>query len=229
MRLKTVRLARPVVDCDFRISVGPPKTHNDVIVTLSIKNMVLGTLVNPSLARPTSRSVEAMIHPTSRVDGKTGKRGPQVVQLARMALPGSQHSDKLSMHQGYPLINLNIALLAPRVLPHLAVIDGFQGMEGNGPNNGDPVDWQVALAGTDAVAVDSLTAYLMGFDPTRIGYLAYCRRLGLGEGDIRQTTVLGGLDLKEVRHPFRPHPNFTRQSQWHLEHAERWLGLKQPG
>jgi uncharacterized protein (DUF362 family) len=102
-------------------------------------------------------------------------------------------------------------------------------MEGNGPNNGDPVDWQVALAGTDAVAVDSLTAYLMGFDPTRIGYLAYCRRLGLGEGDFRQTTVLGRLDLKEVRHPFRPHPNFTRQSQWHLEHAERWLGLKQPG
>jgi uncharacterized protein (DUF362 family) len=41
----TVRLARPVVDSDFRIAVGPPKTHDTVLVTLSIKNMVMAAVV----------------------------------------------------------------------------------------------------------------------------------------------------------------------------------------
>ena len=224
LRPCTVRLARPVVDSDFRISVGPPKTHNDVIVTLSIKNMVLGTLVNPSMARPNSRSTESIIHPTSRLEGQQERRVPQVMQLARMALPGKDHSDKMVMHQGYPLINLNIALLAPLVLPHLAVIDGFEGMEGSGPNNGDVVDWHTALAGLDAVAVDHLAAYLMGFDPSQIGYLVYCRKLGLGTGDLTQMETLGGLETKSVRRVFRPHPATQRQLVWRLPEAERLLG-----
>ena len=33
-----LHLARSVVESDFRISVGPPKTHDWVIVTLSLKN-----------------------------------------------------------------------------------------------------------------------------------------------------------------------------------------------
>jgi uncharacterized protein (DUF362 family) len=223
LRPCNVRLARPVVDSDFRISVGPPKTHNAVIVTLSIKNMVMGTLVNPSLARSSSRSTESIIHPTSRMPGQREPRIPQVMQLARMALPGNDHSDKMAMHQGFPMTNLNMALLAPRVLPHLAVIDGFQGMDGSGPNNGDAVDWHIALAGLDAVAVDHLTAHLMGFDPSRIGYLVYCRRMGLGAGDLSQIEILGGLDPEAVRRVFRPHPDTQRQQDWHLPEAERLL------
>jgi len=41
----TVRLARPVVESDFRLAVGPPKTHDAVLVTLSVKNMVMGAVV----------------------------------------------------------------------------------------------------------------------------------------------------------------------------------------
>jgi uncharacterized protein (DUF362 family) len=224
MRPCTVRLARPVVDSDFRISVGPPKTHNAVIVTLSIKNMVMGTLVNPSLARSNSRSTESIIHPTSRLPGQREQRIPQVMQLARMALPGNDHSDKMAMHQGFPMINLNMALLAPRVLPHLAVIDGFQGMDGSGPNNGDVVDWHTALAGLDSVAVDHLTAHLMELDPSRIGYLVYCRQMGLGIGELDQMDILGGLNPEAVRRVFRPHPDTQRQQAWHLPEAERLLG-----
>jgi uncharacterized protein (DUF362 family) len=223
LRPQTVRLARPVLESDFRISVGPPKTHNDVIVTLSIKNMVLGTLVNPALAKPNSVSTESIIHPTSRLPGQPERRGSQVIQLARMALPGRNHSDKMAMHQGCSQINLNIALLAPLVLPHLAIIDGFQGMEGSGPNNGDPVEWHTALAGLDAVAVDHLTAHLMGFDPSQIGYLTYCRQQGLGVGDLNQIEVLGGLELDAVRRVFRPHPNTQRQQAWRMAEAERLL------
>lgn len=40
-----VRVARPVLESDFRIAVGPPKTHDAVLVTLSVKNMVMGAVV----------------------------------------------------------------------------------------------------------------------------------------------------------------------------------------
>jgi uncharacterized protein (DUF362 family) len=226
LRPMTVRLARPAVESDFRISVSPPKTHNVVIVTLAIKNMVMGCLVNPAMAKRSSYSVETVVHPTSRIGQPAASKAAQIIQLAKMAFPGADRSDKLSMHQGYPVTNLNIARLAPKVLPHLAVIDGFEGMEGNGPNNGDQVEWHVALAGVDAVAVDHLTASLMGFDPGQIGYLVYCRQLGLGEGVLRQMEIRGGLALEEVQRKFHPHPSLARQSAWQLEDAARWLQME---
>jgi uncharacterized protein (DUF362 family) len=86
-------------------------------------------------------------------------------------------------------LNLSLARLA-HVLPiHLAVIDGVVGMEGNGPVKGTPVQSGVALAGTDALAVDLVGAELMGFDPRTIGYLWYLsQQRGLSREDVR---VLG--------------------------------------
>jgi len=40
------RVSKSVVESDFRISVALPKTHDFVITTLTIKNMVVGSLVN---------------------------------------------------------------------------------------------------------------------------------------------------------------------------------------
>ena len=41
----TVQVSRTVLESDMRISVGPPKTHDDVIVTHSLKNYAVGSLV----------------------------------------------------------------------------------------------------------------------------------------------------------------------------------------
>ncbi|MFA4881038.1 MAG: DUF362 domain-containing protein [Candidatus Doudnabacteria bacterium] len=40
----TQHIFRAFLDSDFRIAVGPPKTHDAVILTLSLKNMVIGAL-----------------------------------------------------------------------------------------------------------------------------------------------------------------------------------------
>jgi hypothetical protein len=72
-------------------------------------------------------------------------------------------------------------------------------------------------------AVDHLTAHLMGFDPSQIGYLTYCRQMGLGTGDLNQIAVLGGLPIESVRRVFRPHPSTQRQYEWRLAEAERLL------
>ncbi len=223
LRPVTLRMARLAVESDFRISVSPPKTHDRVTVTLSIKNMVMGSLVNPAAARPDSRLAQMTIRLASSLGQGVGNRATQIAHLAKTMLAGRDRTDKMRMHQGFPVINLNIARLAPQVLPSLAVIDGFEGMEGDGPTNGEQVDWRVALAGRDAVAVDSLTAHLMGFDPQRVGYLVYCQQLGLGEGNLARMEVRGGLALDELRRPFAPPPTVKRQGDWELQDAGRWL------
>lgn len=91
----------------------------------------------------------------------------------------------LFSHLARPL-NLSLVRLA-QVLPiHLAVVDGVVGMEGNGPVKGTPVSSGVALAGTDALAVDLLGAELMGLDPRTIGYFWYLSQLrGLDRSQVQ--------------------------------------------
>lgn len=143
LRPLTVHLARTIVEADYCISVGPPKTHDVVIVTLSIKNMVMGSLVNPQAVRNGGG--------TPGIVQRMARLAPKWIWQSELAEWGKSTflgrlggSSKMAMHQGFPVINLNLALVASRVRPHLAVIDGWQGMEGEGPGAGDPVDWRIA-------------------------------------------------------------------------------------
>ncbi len=218
LKPKSLRLARTLAESDLRISVGPPKTHDVVIVTLALKNMIMGALVNPILIER-----QGLLR---RVRQKWLVQLALVRLLEWFPILPLEKSDKIAMHQGYALMNLNLALLAPFVWPHLAVVDGFRAMEGAGPVNGEPVEWRVALAGVDALAVDSLAAWLMGFDPAQVGYLNYCRRLGLGVGELERIDTLGDVEPKAVRRLFQPHPTFHQQCEWQMENAERWLRRK---
>ncbi len=218
MRPLHLRLARLAAEADFRVSVCPPKTHDTVIVTLSIKNIVMGALVNPHASRdagqgPAMRALRRISHLLpDRVRGSN-----LAERLKGRLLGGPNGSQKMAMHQGIPVINLNLAMAAPAVWPHLAVIDGWEGMEGAGPGDGDPVPWRVALASTDPLAADWLTARLMGFDPAGIGYLHYCRQMGLGETQGIETA--GNLTPEEAARPFLPHPTIAEQQRWQIEHG----------
>jgi len=222
LRPLTVYLARTVVETDYRISVGLPKTHDTVIVTLSIKNMVMGSLVNPQAVRH-SGGTPGLAQRLARLAPKWMWQSGLAEWAKGTFLGRPGGSSKMAMHQGFPVINLNLALVAHHVWPHLAVVDGWQGMEGDGPGNGDPVDWRVALVGTDPLAVDVLTTHLMGFDPERVGYLHYCRRLGLGVGEMGQIEVVGNVLPEDVRRSFAPSPTHERQLAWHLDGVERYL------
>lgn len=223
LRPMEVYLARTAVETGvYRISVCPPKTHDFVVATLSIKNVVMGTLVNPHAVRQ-GGSTPGLLRRVAHLLPPQVRQSP-LAEWAKGAILGRQGgSSKMAMHQGLQAMNLNLALVASRVWPHLAVIDGWQGMEGDGPGGGDPVDWRVALAGTDPLAVDALTAHLMGFDPRQIGYLQYCQHLGLGEAEIERIQVAGNLTPREARRAFKPHPTYQRQLKWRTEGIERYL------
>ncbi|MEM2922057.1 MAG: DUF362 domain-containing protein [Candidatus Bathyarchaeia archaeon] len=164
----TIHIAKTIVDADYRVSLAIPKTHDCLIVTLSLKNIVVG----------------------------------------------SAQGDKQRLHQGYPAMNLNMYKVAKQIPPSLAVIDGWIGMEGNGPVSGTPVEWGVAIVSTDFVAADTVATYLMGFNPNEVGYLTYARGR-LGVGDLNQIQVVGE-NPEPLKRKFKPHRGYEEQKNWQI-------------
>ena len=176
-----VQVAKTALE-SIRVSVALPKTYDTVIVTASLKNMVMGSILKP---------------------------------------------DKIKMHQGYPAINLNIALLGKVLRPHLGVIDGFTGMEGDGPIDGKEVPHRIALASTDPVALDAVTAELMGFSPREIGYLVHAAKIGVGVLDQSRIKIIGNQALDSLRRNYMPHRSYKRQLAWRLENTPLAAVLEQ--
>ena len=191
LRPMKLRYSRHIAGSDFRIVIGPPKTHDVVVLTLSIKNLAMGGLYFKI---------------------KPGMGGP----------PGD--SDKHKMHQGHAVQNLNLYLLARAYPADLSIIDGYLGMDGNGPLFGNPVKWGVAIASRDPVAADCLAAHLMGFPLTDIGYLWYCTKKGLGTGELGQMEIVG-TDLQECYHKFTPPPDYAAQKRWRDDKVAALIGL----
>jgi uncharacterized Fe-S center protein len=57
------------------------------------------------------------------------------------------------------------------VKPHLYIMDGIIGMQGQGPGSGDPVKLDLVLASTDHVAMDISVCKILGIEPVGIPVL----------------------------------------------------------
>ena len=122
----------------------------------------------------------------------------------------SKQSDKFQMHQGphgepNDILHFNMFHMAQEVYPDLAVIDGFTGMEGDGPSRGTPVDSRIAVSSVDPLAADVMSARLMGFDSRRILYLSAMTEAGMGQGNLEKIKVLGNR-VEECSHRFKNSP-----------------------
>jgi uncharacterized protein (DUF362 family) len=95
--------------------------------------------------------------------------------------------------------------------PTLTLIDGFTGMEGNGPVHGDVVDLGIFIASEDPVRADAFGVKIMGFIPEDIGYLYYAGKEGLGS--LNTEPDMGDDYLHKVK-KFKPHPDYDLQAQW---------------
>lgn len=171
-----IRLAKTYLN-SYLVSVARMKTHNRVLATLAIKNVVIGSILNADRQSPFSHQPRAM--------------------------------------------NISMARIAENVVPRLAVIDGMVGMEGNGPVGGTLIPSGVALAGTDALAVDLVGIQAMGFDFRTVGYLWYLTQLrGLSWEDIE----IAGENLMECTTRYKPHQTFPEQLSWWVEDWRTYLG-----
>lgn len=179
LHVAEVRLAARVLDPDtFVISSAMLKTHNTVVATMAVKNMVLGS-------------------PLHSAPGE---------------LPWS---DKRKFHVGLRQTHYNMLVTAERLRPQwgVALIDGFEGMEGNGPGNGTPVASHVAIASTDFIAADRVGLEVMGINPDWVGYLAYCGQAGVGTYDLGKIDVVGAK-IADVARKYQLHPDLERELQW---------------
>jgi uncharacterized protein (DUF362 family) len=178
LHIVPLRIAARLVDPEaFVISACMLKTHNTVIASLSIKNMVLGA------------------------------------PLHQAANETPRWNEKRKFHVGLRQTHYNMMVTAQRLNWGASLIDGYEGMEGNGPNSGTPVPSRIALASVDYVAADRIAAETMGIDPNWLGYAKYCGQLGLGQFDGEKIDVIGAK-VADVKKAYRMHPDIERELQW---------------
>ncbi|MDR0794871.1 MAG: DUF362 domain-containing protein [Tannerella sp.] len=180
---KSIRVSSLLAErTNYVMSVARMKTHNTVVATLSLKNLVLAApLKDPGYLYhgiATSTSGKRIIH-----------------------------------GNGYRAFNYNMYALAYHVRPDLAFVDGYEGMEGNGPTRGTPVDPRVCIAGLDWMAVERVGLELMSIDPAKIGYLTYCAGAGMGQFDMNKIEIIGEKLANHIK-TYQLAPNIDRQLQW---------------
>ena len=78
-----------------------------------------------------------------------------------------------------------------------AVMDGTTVGNGPGPRTMYPVVKDYMLASADQVAIDAVSAKMMGFDPLGIEYIRVAHEDGLGTGDVREIEIVGDDISKE--------------------------------
>lgn len=144
--------------------------------------------------------------------------------LKNMIMGSIRRNDRVKMH-GYmshpervvgresQILNRNLIRLAAYLTPDVAVIDGVEGLQGNGPGGTDVVPWEAVFAGVDVWAVDAVCMKAMGFDPLDLGVCVYAKERGLGETDVSQIEIRGDR-LEDVARVFTPHERYPYQRQW---------------
>jgi uncharacterized protein (DUF362 family) len=94
-----------------------------------------------------------------------------------------------------------------------AVMDGTTAGNGPGPRTMTPVVKNVILASADQVAIDAVSAKMMGFDPLSIGYIRLAHEHGLGVGDPREIELVGD-DVSGENWGFQVGQSFHRFLAW---------------
>jgi uncharacterized protein (DUF362 family) len=82
-----------------------------------------------------------------------------------------------------------------------AVMDGTIAGDGPGPRAMRPHVKNLILASSDMVAIDAVSAKLMGFDPMSLEFIRLAHERGLGVGDPRDIEVVG-MDISNINFGF---------------------------
>ena len=190
----------------FVISNCRPKTHDRVVATFSLKNVVMGSV-----------QIDPNFYSGLGGNSQDDKGNMHVAQ-------GSNSSGGSLSDQD---LNDTLYRMARWEAPDLSVIDGYQGMQGNGPLSGSAVNLGCAVTSLDWLAADRVAVELMNINAgvtayvsnsTPYGtetngwpmfplYLNYCGQDGtLGQYDLNMIDVLGGK-ISTYQQTFGLHSN----------------------
>jgi len=124
-------------------------------------------------------------------------------------------NDKRRYHVGIRQCYYNMFLTAQKLQTNwgATIIDGFEGMEGNGPASGTPVASRLAIASTDYIAADRVGTEVMGVDPNWLGWLKYSGEVGIGQWDLAKIDIRGA-QIAAVQKKYRMHQDVDRMLKW---------------
>jgi len=227
----TARVSRTIAESGCRVSLALAKTHVTSIVTLSLKNML--SSIHPAdrvmmhgskgggngywgwkrLAVEFLKGDSLAVNLLTRMMGRARNAANRLKRTDGAGSFAGLSRKELGYVRSVDAMNRNLVALSRLVKPHVSVIDGFVGMHREGPRHGTPINLGVAIVGTDAVAVDAVAAAVMGFDPLKIGYLAYAEAAALGTASLGAIEILGD-PIASVRRRFVPHSNHALARHW---------------
>lgn len=219
----------------FVISITRPKTHSNTVFTGVNKNILMGAPLHsyPALENSSSDSDPLLptVIPKQFMHGQNGWYSG--------TNPGENQCLSYNLYQ---MANLIYSTGAPA----LSVLDAWEGMEGDGPVSGTGVAQYCAVAGVDPLAVDRLTAKLIGLSDTATDpmdktmpsfsdsrYLVWISNAGFGNYDLsRINFILGSLaELETYVKQYALSPNYTGdpsyETQWQPDVPPVVLDLKE--
>jgi uncharacterized protein (DUF362 family) len=102
-----------------------------------------------------------------------------------------------------------------RARNYLAIVDGIVGMEGEGPMDGYPKKCGILIGGFHPVAVDNITAILMGFDWSKIPSIREGFRekyYGLTKFSVKDIAVFSNVNnWNDINLRFKPTKGWEKQ------------------
>ncbi|NMC82994.1 MAG: DUF362 domain-containing protein [Armatimonadetes bacterium] len=105
---------------------------------------------------------------------------------------------------------VDLLLMQNEIHPGIfAVMDGAVCGDGAGPRTMVPRIKNVLLASADQVAIDSVAAGLMGFEPMSIPYLRMAQERGLGCAELKRIELVGDTELAGQNWGFKTRRSFV--------------------
>ena len=187
----------PVLD-KYGLSFTPLPEVEWIVYQFKAKLLKLSEIFPEGIQIPKMYVGKQIIHlPTVKTHGHSTTTGAIKNSFGGLLREVRHYAHKY-MHE----VLVDLMLMQKELHPNiLAVMDGTVCGDGAGPRTMTPHGKNLILASSDSVAIDSIAARLMGFDPMSIPYLRMCHERGLGVAEFDEIEILGE-DIAEINFGF---------------------------
>ena len=105
------------------------------------------------------------------------------------------------IRKGSLIVKKNLYNLYKNIQPNLCILDGFDGMEGNGPWHGTNAHLNTIIIGNNCVSTDLIACEIMRHPIKDIGYTNYIDNIE----EYKKNTEIIGNTIDEVKKKFKKH------------------------
>jgi uncharacterized protein (DUF362 family) len=190
-----------------RIPFEPYESLRSEFINLKNKNLhVLDSKIFPNGFRiPKFYVGKPIIHlPTMKTHGHTGALGGDLKKSTeemkhggitcamKNAFGGLLTKRRHFSHQFMSEVLVDLLIIQKQIHPNImAIVDGTVCGDGAGPRTMIPRIKNYLLAGYDQVAVDTVVAKMLGFEPLKLPAIKLAHDEGLGCGDFEDIEIIG--------------------------------------